>query len=68
MDILGKGTRELFESLPDDWYDKAYRAAYQGEIITDRFYFGPTDKTYFMTASPVIHSGYCCFTYQEIDG
>ncbi len=68
VDILGKGTRELFESLPDDWYDKAYRAAYQGEIITDRFYFGPTDKTYFMTASPVIHSGYCCFTYQEIDG
>ena len=66
-DLLGKSTRELFPSIKQDWYNKARRAAFDGEIITGRMYFEPTDTTYFMTASQVIHSGYCCFTYQELD-
>lgn len=65
--LLGKGTRELFDFLDDDWYETARRAAFEGEIVTKRFVYEPTGETYYMTASQVIHSGYCCFTYQEID-
>ena len=66
-EILGKSTRELFPTMGPDWYDIVRRAAFEGEIITDKLYYEPTGHTYFMTASPVIHSGYCCFTYQELD-
>ena len=65
--LLGRSTRTLFPSLDEEWYDQARRAAYGGEIITDRMYYVPTGYTYFKTVSQVIHSGYCCITYQEID-
>ena len=65
--LLGRSTRTLFPSLDEEWYDQARRAAYGGEIITDRMYYAPAGYTYFKTVSQVIHSGYCCITYQEID-
>lgn len=66
-DMLGRRTRDLFPSLEEDWYDKADRAAYKGETVVDNIYFVPTGKHYYMTASQVIRTGFCCFTYQEID-
>ena len=67
-DLLSKGARELFPTLPDEWYEVARRAAYEGEIITDaRFHFAQNGLVYYMTASQVIHSGYCCFTFQRLD-
>ncbi len=65
--VLGMGARELFPKLDERWFDMARRAAYEGEIISDRFYFEPNGVTYIMTVSQVIHSGYCCFTYQELE-
>ena len=65
-EMLGKGTRELFPSMEPDWYDKVKRAAFFGEVITDKLFFEPTGRTYYMTMSQVIHSGYCCCTYQMI--
>ena len=67
VELLGKTTRELFPTLGESWYDKAERAAEKGETVIDGMYFEPTKKRYYMTVSPVIRTGYCCFTYQEID-
>ena len=66
-ELLGGRTRELFPTLGDDWYEKAGRAALTGETIIEKFYYAPLGKTCYMTASQVIHPGYCSFTYQEID-
>lgn len=66
-ELIGKTTRELFPTLGEDWYEKAERAAEKGETVIDGMYFEPTKKRYYMTVSPVIRPGYCCFTYQEID-
>ena len=67
VELLGRTTRELFPTLGEDWYEKAERAAEKGETVIDGMYFEPTKKRYYMTVSPVIRTGYCCFTYQEID-
>ena len=66
-DLLGRTTRELFPDLSEDWYDRAGRAAIGGEIIVEFMYYAPTDVVYSITASQVIHEGYCCFTYQDTD-
>lgn len=65
-EMLGKSTRELFPSMEPEWYDKIRRAAFFGEVITDKLFFEPDQRTYYMTVSQVIHSGYCCCTYQKI--
>lgn len=65
-ELLGKGVRELFPTMGEDWYKKAERAALLGETLTDSIYFEATGMQYFTTASQVIRPGYCCFTYQEI--
>ena len=66
-EILGRGTRELFPDLSEDWYEKAGRSALQGESIIETLYFYGTEKYYYMTSSMVIRKGFCSFTYQEID-
>ena len=66
-EMVGRGTRELFPAMGEDWYDKALRAALLGETIVDKLYYPPTGKHYYMTASQVIRRGYCSFTYQEWD-
>ena len=40
--------------------------AFDGEVIVDKIMFEPLQVTFAITASQVIHSGYCCFTYQEV--
>ncbi len=65
--LLGMRTSQLFPNLEEDWYDKAERAALNGEAIVDYFFFENSSTWYYMTVSQVIHPGYCCFTYQEID-
>ena len=67
VEMLGHRTRDLFPSLTEDWYKKAERAAWKGETVVDSIFFQPTGKHYYMTASPVIRTGFCCFTYQEIE-
>ena len=66
-EMLGKSVRELFPFLDAKWYDMAGRAALYGETVVDTMYFTGTDKTYYMTANQIIHSGYCSVTYQEVD-
>ena len=66
-ELLGHSTRELFPDMDEHWYQTATRAALGGESVTDRFFFPPTDSYYYITASQVIHSGYCCFTYLVLD-
>ena len=66
-ELLGGRTRELFPTLGEAWYERAGRAALTGEIITGRLYCEPIGKDCYMTASQVIHPGYCSVTYQEID-
>lgn len=65
-ELLGKRTREVFPAMDDQWYDWARRAAFNAEIIVDQMSYDPSGKTYAVTASQVIHSGYCCFAYQEL--
>ena len=66
-ELVGHSTRQLFPSLGDDWYDKAERAAIEGETVVERMYFEPTGKYYYLTASQVIRQGFCSFTYQEFE-
>ena len=66
-ELLGRSTRELFPDLDAHWYDCAARSALKGESVTDRFYFPQTHSYYHITASQVIHAGYCCFTYLVLD-
>ena len=65
-EMLGKRTREEFSVLDEQWYDWAQRAAFDGEIIVDQMVYEPLGLAYAVTVSQVIHSGYCCFTYQEL--
>ena len=67
LDLLGRSTRELFPTLEESWYEKARQAALDGETFVDRMYYAPTGRSYIMTVSQVIHAGYCCITYQEIE-
>lgn len=66
-ELLGHSTQQLFSELDEHWYELAARAALGGESVTDRFYFPPTHSYYYLTASQVIHPGYCCFTYLKLD-
>ena len=66
-ELLGKHTREIYPTLDEQWYDWAQRAAFGGEIIVEKMHYGKLDTTYAITVSQVIHSGYCCFTYQKVD-
>ena len=66
-EILGRSTRDIFPALPEVWYQDAQKAALSGETTIGKMYYAPTGKTYYMTVSQVIHSGYCCFTFQKMD-
>ena len=66
-ELLGHGTRELFPTMDENWYDAAGRAALGGESVVSQFYLGPEHNLYHITASPVIHTGYCCFTFLVLD-
>ena len=66
-DLLGRSTRELFPAIGERWYEMLSQAALDGETFVDKLYYSPTDRWYIMTMSQVIHAGYCCITYQEMD-
>ena len=63
--LLGHGTRRLFPDLGDDWYDVACRAALRGETVENGAIRGPGGRSCRVTASQVIHPGYCALTYRE---
>lgn len=67
QELLGHGTRELFPELGPRWYEIAAQAALKGESVTELLYFEQNNTHYHTTASQVIHPGYCCFTYLELD-
>ena len=62
-ELLGQRTSKLFDFDCDPLYDIAGRAAFSGDTIRKSVTLN--GKDYYITASPVIHIGYCCFTCQE---
>ena len=54
------------EATKDD-VDKAVKAAMSGQSSVGRYYHKENNTHYIMTMSQVIHPGYCCITYQELD-
>lgn len=64
---LGKRASKLFPTLGGEWYDRAGRAAFDAETMTAAMDYAPTGKTYYVTISPIITDGYCCFTHQALD-
>ena len=66
-ELLGRRTSELFPALQPEWYDRAGRAAVGGETVVEKYHYPPTGRDYYMTVSPIIRTGYCCFTYQDMD-
>ncbi|MBQ8095448.1 MAG: EAL domain-containing protein [Clostridia bacterium] len=66
-EMLGRRMTLLFPGFLKDWYQKAHRAAFGGETIAGQMIYPPNGKMYYVTISPVIHNGYCCFTYQDLN-
>lgn len=66
-DILGRGVRELYTFIDENWYAKMVTAALDGESAEDDFVFDPTGQKYRFTANPIIYRGYCAVTYLEKD-
>lgn len=65
--LLGRRVSQLFGPIDDAWRDMARRAAFNGESIVDILRFSSDSRNCHITASPIIHNGYCCFTYQPSD-
>ena len=65
--LLGRRVSQLFGPIDDAWRDITRRAAFHGESVVDMLRFSSDGRNYHITASPVIHTGYCCFTYQPTD-
>lgn len=65
-DILGRGVRELYTFIDENWHSKMVKAALDGEVTTGLFTFDPTGVHYKFQANPIIYSGYCAVTYIEI--
>ena len=66
--MLGRRFSHLFAPPSPTWCDIARRAALEGESVTEKVRFGPEGMLLYITASPVIHPGYCCFTCQDMEG
>ena len=66
-DMLGLSVRDLFPQLDESWHDIARRSALHGETVTGSIRNPSDEKQYYITAHQIIHPGYCCFTYQELD-
>lgn len=66
VDILGKTMRETSPLAGHEWFDMVRRAAYEGTSVTAQMRNPSDGMLYYATASQVIHSGYCCVTYQRI--
>ena len=66
-ELLGKCTRTLLPGLDERWYDMVARSALKGESVTGQLPLPPANRFFFLTASQVIHPGYCCFTYLALD-
>ena len=62
--LLGGTVSELFPMQGRDWSRIAYRAAVLGESVTTDLEYHVLGIHMSVTASQVIGSGYCAFTYQ----
>ena len=58
---------QLFAKPDDAWCDIARRAALDGEIVSQRLISAGTGRVCLVSASPVIHPGYCGFTMQDME-
>lgn len=65
--LLGRRVSQLFPKPDSAWYDIARRAALEDETVAQRMRFWNTGREYHVTASPVIHPGYCGFTVQDLE-
>ena len=66
--MLGRRFSELFGPPSEAWCEIARRAALEGESVAKQVPFGPSGRPLYVTASPVIHPGYCCFTCMDVEG
>jgi PAS domain S-box-containing protein len=66
--LLGRRVSQLFAKPGETWCDIARRAALENETVAQRTRSLATGRTYHVTASPVIHPGYCGFTVQDVEG
>jgi len=65
--LLGRRVSQVFPKADDAWCDITRRAALEGEIVSERVRSEATGKVFRVTATPVIHPGYCGFTCQDVD-
>ena len=65
--LLGRRVSQLFAPPDEKWRDIARRAALEGESVVERTRSMRTGRSCLITASPVIHPGYCCFTVQDAE-
>ena len=65
--LLGHRVSQLFPKPNAAWCDIARRAALEGETVAQRMRSWTTGREYHITASPVIHPGYCGFTVQDVE-
>jgi diguanylate cyclase (GGDEF)-like protein len=65
--LLGRRVGQLFPNPDAAWFDAARRAALENQTVVQRLRFWNTGREYHVTASPVIHPGYCGFTMQALE-
>ena len=65
--LLGHRVSQLFPKPDAAWCDIARRAALEDETVAQRMRSCTTGRTYHVTATPVIHPGYCGFTVQDLE-
>jgi len=65
--LLGHRVSQLFPKPDAAWCDIARRAALEDETVAQRMRSWTTGRTYHVTATPVIHPGYCGFTVQDLE-
>ena len=65
--MLGHRIGQLFAPPTATWCEIARSAALEGKSVSKKVPFDTVGKVIYITASPVIHPGYCCFTYQDLE-
>ncbi len=66
-DMLGHSVSEIVPDIEDRWYELAVRSAIDGETIAETMHFTYNDRYFYITVNQIIRTGYCAFTYQELD-
>lgn len=63
--VLGRGVRELFPHLGEEWFGVVTRAAMDGEKAEGEVTDVTGERRFGFTARQIIYPGYCAVTYVE---